>query len=301
MAIEPCWKEEARASEVLKKLGMNKFPINPFAVAEAHEILHQEKDSLSSGISGCLMKIGDVFGIMYSTRFSSNGFKRFTVGHELGHYFLDGHVDQLFGAGQQFHQSDSGFLSDNACEKEADAFAAGLLMPKNLFQAAIKDAGEGLEAVEALAEICGTSLTATSIRFANLVDMPVAVVCSRGDRVSFAFMSDEMKKRRNLTWIKKGAGLPQRSTTAAFNRDSANVQGAKRATGQSSLADWFHGDDLEINEDVIGLGEYGRTLTILWADSLPDPDESVVRADGADDDEGESLLPSQRFYQKTRY
>jgi hypothetical protein len=36
MAIEPCWKEEARASEVLKKLGMNKFPINPFAVAEAH-------------------------------------------------------------------------------------------------------------------------------------------------------------------------------------------------------------------------------------------------------------------------
>ena len=174
-------------------------------------------------------------------------------------------------------------------------------MPKNLFQAAIKDAGEGLEAVEALAERCGTSLTATSIRFANLVDMPVAVVCSKGDRVSFAFMSDGLKKQRNLTWIKKGAGLPQRSTTAAFNRDSVNVQGAKRATGQSSLADWFHGDDLEINEDVIGLGEYGRTLTILWADSLPDPDESVVRADGADDDEGESLLPSQRFYQKTRY
>jgi hypothetical protein len=49
------------------------------------------------------------------------------------------------------------------------------------------------------------------------------------------------------------------------------------------------------------LGEYGRTLTILWADTLPDPDESVARADLVDDDEGESLLPSQRFYQKTRY
>jgi hypothetical protein len=58
---------------------------------------------------------------------------------------------------------------------------------------------------------------------------------------------------------------------------------------------------LEINEDVIGLGEYGRTLTILWADTLPDPDESVPRAGGVYDDEGESLLPSQRFYQKTRY
>jgi Zn-dependent peptidase ImmA (M78 family) len=303
MAIEPCWKEEARASEVLRKLSMNKFPINPFAVAEAHEILYRENASLSSGISGCLMKIGDVFGIMYSTRFASNGFKRFTVGHELGHYFLEGHVDQLFGAGQQFHQSDSGFLSDKTCEKEADAFAAALLMPKSIFQAAIKDAGEGLDAVEALAEICGTSLTATSIRFANLVDIPVAVVCSKEERVSFAFMSDGLKKQRNLMWIKKGAGLPQRSTTAAFNRDIANVQGAKRATGQSSLADWFHGDDLEINEDVIGLGEYGRTLTILWADSLPDPEVeiSTSRADGREDDEAESLLPSQRFYQKPRY
>jgi hypothetical protein len=28
---------------------------------------------------------------MYSNRYSSSGFKRFTVGHELGHYFLEGH------------------------------------------------------------------------------------------------------------------------------------------------------------------------------------------------------------------
>jgi hypothetical protein len=297
MPIDPSWKAEVRAAEVLKKLDMIKLPINPFAVADAHEILHQENPSLEAGISGCLMKVGDAFGIIYSTRFSSDGFKRFTVGHELGHYFLDGHVHYLFGQGQQVHYSDSGFLSGDAYEKEADAFAAGLLMPKGLFRAAIEDAGQGLEAVEALAEICGTSLTASSIRYALLTDDPVTVVCSAGEKIAFAFMSKALKERRNLTWIRKGTGLPPRSTTAAFNRDSANVLNRRRITGISSLADWFDGDDLEINEDVLGLGEYGRTLTILWADSLPDPEDSEVR----EDDDTESLLPSQRFYRKTRY
>lgn len=48
---------------------------------------------------------------------------------------------------------------------------------------------------------------------------------------------------------------------------------------------------------MVGLGEYGRTLTVLWADSLPDPSEPEER----EDEDSESLLPSQRFYRKTRY
>lgn len=300
MSIDPWWKAEARVSEVLKTLGITRLPVDPFAIADARDIVYQENQSLDSGISGCLMKVGDEFGIIYSTRFASNGFKRFTVGHELGHYFLDGHVQHLFGAGQTLHHSVSGFLSGDVYESEADAFAASLLMPKSLFKNACEDAGQGIEAVKVLADICGTSLTATSIRYARLNTSPVAVICSVGQKVAFAFMSNALKARRNLTWIKKGAGLPPQSVTAVFNRNIANVHDAKCETGQSSLADWFHGDDLEINEDVIGLGEYGRTLTVLWADSLPDPDDSVTRSDGRED-EDESLLPSQRFYRKTRY
>jgi hypothetical protein len=245
------------------------------------------------------MKVGDVFGIMYSTRFASDGFKRFTVGHELGHYFLDGHVQHLFSAGQQFHYSDSGFLSGDAHEKEADAFAAGLLMPKSLFRAASAEAGQGRDAVETLADLCGTSLTATSIRYATLTDEPVAVVCSVGEKIAFVFMSKALKERRNLTWIRKGTGLPARCATASFNRDPENVQSGRRASGTSTLGDWFDGDDTEINEEVVGLGEYGRTLTVLWADSLPDEEQADDREQ--DESDPESLLPSERFYRKSRY
>ncbi len=127
---------ELQAHEVISKLQISSLPVDPFAVADRRNIAHQEKPSLAPGISGCLMKVGDAFGILYSSRFASEGFKRFNVSHELGHYFLPGHIDALFGAGQQFHQSEGGFTSDDKYEREADSFAASLLMPKLLFKAA---------------------------------------------------------------------------------------------------------------------------------------------------------------------
>ena len=114
--------------------------------------------------------------------------KRFSVAHELGHYFLDGYVQHLFAGGQFLHKSESGFISKNPYGREADAFAAAMLMPKALFRAASAKAGEGLDAITYLAETCGTSLTATSIRCAKLSDSPLAVVCSSGDKIHFAVM-----------------------------------------------------------------------------------------------------------------
>ena len=298
MAPDDGWKAELRAGDVLKQLGISQLPVDPFAVAASRGIVLQENPSLSSGISGCLMKVGDVFGIMYSSRFASEGFKRFTVAHELGHYFLDGHVQHLFGAGQQFHQSESGFTSTDSYEREADAFAAEFLMPKTLFRAAIAGAGEGLDAIASLAQTCGTSLTATSIRYAKLTDDPVAVVCSAGEKVLFAFMSKVLRERRDLTWIRKGTGLSPDCATAIFNRDADNVVGAKRISSTTNIGDWFSGGDGDVNEEVIGLGEYGRTLTVLWSDSFPEPEEDDP---DSEESESESLLPSERFYRKTQY
>lgn len=47
----------------------------------------------------------------------------------------------------------------------------------------------------------------------------------------------------------------------------------------------------ELNEEVVGLGEYGRTLTVLWADSLPEPDEEEEN----EAIEDENRLPFERW------
>jgi IrrE N-terminal-like domain len=283
---------ELQAHDVLNKLQISSLPVSPFAVADRKDIAYQEKSSVGQGISGCLMKVGNQFGILYSSRFASEGFKRFTVAHELGHYFLPGHIDALFGKGQQCHYSDSGFISDDKYEREADSFAAGLLMPKLLFKAACGKSGQGLEAIETLADLCVTSLTATAIRFAKLCDEPVAVVCSMGNRVQFAFMSKPLQDLRGLTWIRKNSGLPAGTATANFNKNEDNVRNGKRVVSTCTLDTWFDGGSTaELNEEIVGLGDYGKTLTVLWADSLPEPEE-VEESEESEDD---NLLPSQRW------
>jgi Zn-dependent peptidase ImmA (M78 family) len=285
---------DLQASEVISRFKINSLPVNPFEIADGRGIVHQEKTSLAPGISGCLMKVGDAFGILYSNRFANEGFKRFNVGHELGHYFMPGHVDGLFGAGQGFHQSETGFTSDDKYEREADAFAASLLMPRMLFKNECAKSGQGLDAIESLADTCLTSLTATAIRFAKLCDDPVAVVCSKGDKVQFAFMSKALQAYPGLTWIRKGSGLPAQTSTATFNKNEDNIRNGKRANSTSCLDDWFHGGgDIEMNEDVVGLGDYGRTLTVLWAETLPDSEE--IEQQEAEEEDDDNLLPSERW------
>jgi hypothetical protein len=165
-------------------------------------------------------------------------------------------------------------------------------MPKLLFKAACGESGQGLEAIETLADLCVTSLTATAIRFAKLCDEPVAVVCSMGNRVQFAFMSKPLQDLRGLTWIRKNSGLPAGTATAIFNKDGDNVRNARRVVSTSTVDTWFDGGSTaELNEEVVGLGDYGKTLTVLWADSLPEPEE----ADENEESEDDNLLPSQRW------
>jgi Zn-dependent peptidase ImmA (M78 family) len=120
---------------------------------------------------------------MYATHIKNEGFIRFTVAHELGHYFLPGHPETLFPDGHGTHASRSGFVSRGPIEEEADHFAATLLMPEALFVAASNDADVGFAAIDSLATQCKTSITATAIRYATYAESAVAVVVSSGRNI----------------------------------------------------------------------------------------------------------------------
>ena len=237
-----------------------------------------------------------MFSIFYNASIASDGFRRFTVAHELGHYFLDGHYKHIFADGNSRHVSDSGYSSDDPFEREADAFAAALLMPPGLFKSACARVAPGFKAIETLSEKCVTSLTATAIRYADLSDDPIAVIGSKDNRVQFTFMSDLLKQRRNLTWPKKNSGVPEGAVTHKFNRDPNNVEQAKRMTSSTLLDVWFDcGGTAYVSEEVVGLGpSYGLTLTILVAETQPDPD---YEEEESEEDNLENLLPSDRWRQ----
>ena len=259
------------AERLIAEWGLTSLPIDPFEIAKRHNIMVVAKPAEAVGVSGFLTRIGDNFVIAHASNIKNDGFIRFTVSHELGHYFLPEHPERLFPGGNGIHHSRSGFISDDINEVEADHFAAALLMPEGLFREAMSSAGEGFPAIEALSRQCKTSITATAIRYAKFAEDPVAVVVSSGKIIDYCFMSGALRDVKGIEWIKKGTLLPRRCETIGFNQNAENVTSGETAEGWSRLDDWFEGaPPLDIKEDVVGLGTYGKTLTVLFSDGVVD-------------------------------
>jgi hypothetical protein len=262
---------ESTAERVVDECGFTTFPVCPFEIAKRNDIAVEPKQSSKPGVSGFLMRVGGSFGIRYASHIQNDGFIRFTVAHELGHYFLPGHPEKLFPGGDGIHESKSGFISDDPTERQADCFAGALLMPERLFHRAVNRAGSGFAAIEKLARECKTSITATAIRYSHFTEEACAIIVSSGPKIDYCFMSDRIRDLRGITWIKKGDRVPTGTPTAHFNGDQANVEHGRQEEGTSTLSDWFDGaPEVEVNEDAVGLGSYGKTLTVLFADDLPE-------------------------------
>lgn len=267
------WTASLAAGRVIRERGVIALPVDPIAIARAVGIEVVAKPATARGVSGMLIRHGSHFVIAYATHIGSPGFQNFSIAHELGHYFLEGHVDAVIGP-DGVHQSHAGFFLEDRYELEADHFAAALLMSDELFPAAVSHAGEGLAAIESLSALCVTSLTATAIRYTKCTDCVVAVVVSTGKRINYCFMSKALEEIAGTNRVRKGEVLPPGSATETFNRDPARVSRADRASGESNLQDWIGGRrSVALTEEVVGLGGYGRTLTVLSAQGAMDVEQ----------------------------
>lgn len=255
------------AEQFLKEKGLNDLPIDPFYIAKLLEIEVISKSFEDVGVSGMLLRSGNSFAIVYATHIKNEGFKRFSVAHELGHYILPEHPQKIFTQGVSQHLSRAGFQSIDQLEKEADQFAAALLMPSILFTKASNSLRmEGLEAIRELATLCQTSLLATAIRYVETVSIPVAMISSCNGRIDFCKISATMAEFR-IQSLPKGTPLPRGTRTELLHRDQELIKNYRGDEAKGDLQDWFGGTrSIPIYEEVIGLGAYGKALTILTTD-----------------------------------
>lgn len=259
------------AAATVNEYGFTRLPVCPFDIARRLGFVVASRDYGERGVTGCLMRVGNEFGIYYSSHIDNDGLIRFTVAHELGHYFLPGHVEALFASGTSTHLSRGGFVSKDRYERQADRYASALLMPRHLFVPALQETDPGLPAVQTLSEKCRTSLTATAIRYAKLAEDAVAVIVSSNCVVDYCFLSEPLRNLCGPSRLRRGDPLPPRSASARVTKahDRTGSQAA-----YASLDEWFDGaPQLEIKEDAQALGGYGKTLTVLFADELASPDE----------------------------
>lgn len=254
----------AKALELLASSGISALPIDPVAIAEHLDIDVHAKPAEARGASGWLIKSGENFAIAYATHVASQGFQRFSIAHELGHYWIDSHPAHVFRNGGM-HQSHAGFGSADLIELEADYFAACLLMPATLCKKVIWGNKDGLAAVLALSDAAGTSLQASAIRYAELSKIPSAIVLSLDGVVEYCL---DAGLRRETGWpraLTRGMRTPSGTATMRLASDAAAIAVAHNDEDDAEVADWFPGANpkSKLVEEAIGLGAYGRVLTLL--------------------------------------
>lgn len=262
------------AERFLIDQNITSLPVDPISIAESLGITVKAKPDTAEGVSGMLIRQQDMFGILYATHINNDGFQRFSIAHEIGHYMLDGHVDHIFPANSDCHSSHAGFVSGDPFELEADHFAAGLLMPDPLFSRELRSFDDGFAAVEGMARLCRTSLIATALRYAEKASVTVAIVVSTGNTIDYCFMSEVLQEFDGIERLGKGHPLPTGVETDIFNQDPENIIYAHRRDAETDLRDWFSGPrSVPGIEEVIGLGRYGKTLTVLSSDVFADEED----------------------------
>lgn len=270
---------EARAEELLHQADVDALPVAPIAVARHLGIEVTAKPPAIKGASGWLIRAGEEFAIVYATHIDSVGFQHFSVAHEIGHYVLDGHPEHIFRNGME-HESRAGFHSSDEIEREADYFASCLLMPKRFCMPLINRSSDGMAAVLKLAQQCNTSLTAAALRYAEIGELPIGIVQAYRGRVEFCATHP---LRKHVGWARslaRNLQVPTESATSRLAADHDAILRCEEDSDSCDAADWFPGADSNAGliEEVIGLGKFGRTLTVLTLDT-----ESIDDGDVAED------------------
>lgn len=160
-------------SELLGKYQITSPPVDVVDIAQKEGAVVLEQN-LEEGVSGFLYRENGtvIIGVKKDSSKKGSGRKRFTVGHELGHFLLDHdtlmHVDKSV-AIVRFRDRSSE-LGTDAEEVEANAFAAELLMPRAMLLNDLRgvDTSDADEAIRSLASQYDVSEQAMAIRLTNL-------------------------------------------------------------------------------------------------------------------------------------
>lgn len=193
---------------------------------------------------------------------------RFSLAHEVGHYYLDAHRESLRDPANA-HYSKAGFVSDAAIEREADSFAARLLVPSALLgsQADRID----LALVKSVATRFNVSFLCAALRCVEATREACALIVAVGTEVTFSVRSDELYALGGF-YVAKGERLPVES--AAYAARLSSLAGGERFVEKSVAADaWTphpRWSDAHVWEYAVHHPSLDRTVTLLLCESQGD-------------------------------
>ena len=148
------------ATALLDEVGYSTTPIDPFDIARSKGIRIEERAGLPRDVFSAMYKDASGFGIVISKACYGLGHRVFTAAHELGHYHIEGHLEEMFVAGNGQVLSVGGHFRSrkDPKEREADWFASELLAPRALARPVVLDLPGTIDNLSLFADQFGVSL-----------------------------------------------------------------------------------------------------------------------------------------------
>ncbi len=161
-------KIEEITNDLLKDNNCITLPIDVFDLAIKLGV-RVEASEFEDDISGLFVIKNSKPFICYN-KYQAKNRIRFTVAHELGHFYLHSKSKPLFIDKNKnvMYRDQNSSTGELVLEREANAFAASILMPRFLIEAELESNNDDKDVVESLAHRFGVSPQALSFRLSNL-------------------------------------------------------------------------------------------------------------------------------------
>lgn len=232
-------------------------PANARVIAKQLQLDVNELDV--KGFEGALVRAkGTPFGaIIVRDSIRESGRKNFTIAHEIGHFVLPGHEN----ADLVCTSTEVGNWPDSAkeFEREANDFAAELLMPEVVVRQIMGKSQPSLELIEKIASSCEASISAAAWRFCHLTGHRCAVVWSVKAGSTWSRRSEEFRFGVSL------AGATRQGT---FAHDCFDGRDTPDHPEPVSADLWLDSRNVaagaRIWEQSKALPSYSSVLTLLW-------------------------------------
>ncbi len=249
-------KGAAYARELVRELPRGVGDLSRLAARLGLEI----REAPADGFDGALIRAREVplGAIVIRKSIREAGRKNFTLAHEIGHFLLPGHER----ADLVCTKADIGNWGDGSkeIEREADEFAAELLMPTALVQRIIGSNAPSLELIQRIAHRFHASLSAAAWRYCDLAKKPCAIVWSKEGRIDWSKRSESFPFA-----LRKGNSLPE----GTFARLAFAGLPIPKAPQRLASGSWGSACDLakgwKLYEQSKSLPAYGSVVSLLWA------------------------------------
>jgi hypothetical protein len=276
MALADLGNSVSIARAVLSQLGDIEPPVPIDDIAAAAGISDIQVLQ-TTGFEGALITDdckGD--GIILVNARSRPERRRFTIGHELGHFLNPWHKPPS--GGFKCKKEDMlvrahGGNAQIRMEVEANLFSAEMLMPEKIFRRDLnKLTSPGLEHIVELADSYETSKLATARRFVDLHDEPTAIVLSKNGAIDQIYWHKEFP----YFGLRSGQVVPARSLTALF-ADGAGCSNNESAEPALWLQNPLPPGANMYEQVLVQSGGYRITLLTIDRNECDDEDDNYTR------------------------